>query len=115
MVALRRWPLIMISSQKLKSATPFRLEGERRMLLKRGPNRDGQLVLAFVFARAADVEQARKLADTVSQSAPLATLVRNYCLPTIQAAIKLDQHDPAAAVEILRAAAKVRFVKHGLP
>jgi eukaryotic-like serine/threonine-protein kinase len=74
--------------------------------LKRGPNRDEQIVLAFVFARAGDVEQARKLADTVSQSAPLATLVQNYCLPTIQAAIKLDQHDPAAAVEILRAAGK---------
>jgi DNA-binding winged helix-turn-helix (wHTH) protein/Flp pilus assembly protein TadD len=74
--------------------------------LKRGPNRDGQLVLAFVFARAGDIEQARKLVDTVSQSAPSATLVQNYCLPTIQAAIRLDQHDPAAAVEILGAAAK---------
>jgi DNA-binding winged helix-turn-helix (wHTH) protein/tetratricopeptide (TPR) repeat protein len=74
--------------------------------LKRGPNRDGQLALALVFARAGDIEQARKLADTVSQSAPLDTLVQKYCLPTIQAAVKLNQHDPAAAVEILRAAAK---------
>ena len=74
--------------------------------VRKGLDRDGQLAMALVFARAGDIEQAGKLADTVSQNAPLDTVVQNYCLPTIRAATKLNQHDPAAAVEILRATVK---------
>jgi len=65
-------------------------------------DRDTELALALVLARAGDIEQARKLADTLSQDSPLDTVVQNYCLPTIRAAMKLHDHDPAAAVEILR-------------
>src|SRR5208282_373876 len=34
------------------------------------------------------------------------TLVQHHFIPAIRAAIKLQQHDPAAAVEMLRGAAK---------
>ncbi len=74
--------------------------------VRKGLDRDGQLLMALVFARAGDIEQAEKLADKVNQSAPLDTVVLNYYLPTIRAATKLNQHDPAAAVEILRGTVK---------
>src|SRR6266581_839833 len=44
--------------------------------------------------------QAQKLVDTLSQSFPLDTVVQNHCLPTIRAAMKLHENEPAAAVEI---------------
>ncbi len=69
-------------------------------------DRDTQLGLALVFARAGDIKQAQKLADALNQSFPLDTLVQNYCLPTIRAAIKLLENHPAAAVEILQPTVK---------
>jgi eukaryotic-like serine/threonine-protein kinase len=74
--------------------------------LEKVQDRDTQLVLVLVFARAGDIEQARKLADTLSRGSPLDTLVQNYCLPTIRAAMKLHENDPAAAVDILQPTVK---------
>jgi tetratricopeptide (TPR) repeat protein len=64
--------------------------------------RDTQLALALVFARTGNIRQAQILADALNQSAPLDTVVQNHCLPTIRAAIKLQENDPAAAIAILR-------------
>jgi serine/threonine protein kinase/Tfp pilus assembly protein PilF len=72
-------------------------------------DRDTQLRLALVFARAGDMEQAQKLADALSQHFPLDTVVQNHCLPTIRAAMKLHENAPAAAVEILRPTIKYDF------
>ena len=72
-------------------------------------DRDTQLGLALVFARAGDMEQAQKLADALSQHFPLDTVVQNHCLPTIRAAMKLHENEPAAAVEILRPTVKYDF------
>jgi tetratricopeptide (TPR) repeat protein len=82
---------------------------EATAAVRKGLDRDGQLAMALVFARAGNIEQAGQLADTVSQNAPLDTVVQNYCLPTVLAATKLNQHDPAAAVETLRATVKYDF------
>ena len=71
--------------------------------LKTGEGRNARLALALAFARAGNIEQARKLADSVDQAAPSDTVVQHYCLPTIRAAMKLEANDPAGAVEILRA------------
>jgi serine/threonine protein kinase len=70
------------------------------------PNRDTQLIAALAFARAGDIGQAQKLTDALNQDAPLDTVVQNYCLPTIRAAMKLHEDDPAGAVEVLRPALK---------
>jgi eukaryotic-like serine/threonine-protein kinase len=78
--------------------------------LASAPNRIGQLGLALAFARAGNIEQARKLADAVSQNDPLNTMVQNYSLPTIRAAMKLHENDPAAAVEVLRLTVKYDLV-----
>jgi serine/threonine protein kinase len=74
--------------------------------LASGPNRIGQLSVALAFARAGDIGQAQKLADALSQDDPLNIVVQNYNLPTIRAAMKLHENDPAAAVEILRPTVK---------
>ncbi len=59
---------------------------------------------ALVFARAGAVEQARSLVKSLDQEFPLATLVQNYELPTIRAAIELANNRPAQAIEILKLA-----------
>jgi tetratricopeptide (TPR) repeat protein len=68
--------------------------------------RETRLLLALAFARAGDIAQAQTIADKVSQEATLDTLVQNFALPTIRAAMKLDTNDPAGAIEILRPALK---------
>jgi len=71
--------------------------------LKTVKGRNVRLAVALALARAGNIEQARKLADSVDQAAPSDTVIQHYCLPTIRAAMKLEANDPAGAVEILRA------------
>jgi tetratricopeptide (TPR) repeat protein len=77
--------------------------------LQKVQDHDTQLALALVFARAGDIDQAQKLVDALSQSFPLDTVIQNHCLPTIRAAMKLHENEPAAAVEILRPTVKYDF------
>jgi eukaryotic-like serine/threonine-protein kinase len=74
--------------------------------LNKAQRRSEQLALALVFARAGDIAHAQKLADTLSQGSPLDTVVQYYSLPTIRAAMKLKENDPAGAVEDLRPTVK---------
>ncbi len=64
------------------------------------------MVLALALAGSEKTEQAGKIADEVSAERPLDTVVQYYLVPTVRAAIKLQQHDPAAAIELLRATTK---------
>jgi serine/threonine protein kinase len=61
-----------------------------------------RLRLAFVLARTGDVTQARQVADAVDEELPLNTLVQNYSLPSIRAAIDLQNADAAVAIQELR-------------
>jgi eukaryotic-like serine/threonine-protein kinase len=70
---------------------------------------DPRLVLfsedfALLDARAGYVEQAQKIAFSINRNRPVDTLVQNYTLPAIYAAIKLRQNDPAGAITILQPA-----------
>ncbi|MFY9688922.1 MAG: tetratricopeptide repeat protein, partial [Candidatus Acidiferrales bacterium] len=67
---------------------------------------DGKVALALALARSGRTEEAGKLADQVSADGPENTLVQHYFVPTIRAAIKLQQHDPATAIELLRGTTK---------
>jgi eukaryotic-like serine/threonine-protein kinase len=67
---------------------------------------DGKIALALALARSGRTEEAGKLADQVSAERPEDTLVQHYFIPTIRAAIKLQQHDPAEAIDLLRGSAK---------
>ena len=69
-------------------------------------DRDAKLVLALALARSGRTEEADKLADQISAERPEDTLVQNYLAATIRAAIKLQQHDPAAVIDLLRGTAK---------
>jgi serine/threonine protein kinase/tetratricopeptide (TPR) repeat protein len=68
--------------------------------------RDDKLVLALALARSGQTEEAAKLADQISAERPEDTLVQHYFAPTIRAAIKLQQHNPAAAIDSLRGTAR---------
>jgi len=61
-----------------------------------------KIALAQTLARSGQVAEAARLADEVSVERPEDTLVQHYFVPAIRAAIKLQQHDPAAAIDLLR-------------
>jgi eukaryotic-like serine/threonine-protein kinase len=77
-------------------------------------DRNSKIVVALALARSGGTEQAGKLADQVSAERPEDTLVQHYLVPTIRAAIKLRQHDPAAAIDLLRGTAKYDLAFTGL-
>jgi eukaryotic-like serine/threonine-protein kinase len=64
--------------------------------------RNNKMILALALARSGRNDEAERLADEVSQEAPLDTIVQRYLVPTVRAAIKLQNHDPAAAIDLLR-------------
>jgi tetratricopeptide (TPR) repeat protein len=69
-------------------------------------DRNGKIALAQALARSGRTAEAGTLADQVSAERPEDTLVQHYFVPTIRAAIKLRQHDPATAIDLLRGTAK---------
>jgi serine/threonine protein kinase len=88
-----------------------RAQGAAGKAFKTVQDHDKRLVLALAFARAGNRYQAQRLANALNQSFPLDTVVQNYCLPTIRAAMKLHENDPAGAVEVLRPAVKYELAK----
>jgi tetratricopeptide (TPR) repeat protein len=69
-------------------------------------DRDNKIALALALARSGRTAEAGRLADQISAERPEDTLVQHYFIPTIRAAVKLRQHDPAAAIDLLRGTAK---------
>jgi eukaryotic-like serine/threonine-protein kinase len=69
-------------------------------------DRNGKIALAQALARSGQGAEAGTLADQVSAERPEDTLVQHYFVPTIRAAIKLRQHNPATAIDLLRGTAK---------
>jgi tetratricopeptide (TPR) repeat protein len=77
-------------------------------------DRNSKLVVALALARSGRTAEAGNLADQVSAERPEDTLVQHYFIPTIRAAIKVQQHDPAAAIDLLRDTAKYDLAFTGL-
>jgi tetratricopeptide (TPR) repeat protein len=72
-----------------------------------GPlDRNNGIALAQALARSGRAAEAGKLADQLSAERPEDTLVQHYFVPTIRAATKLQQHEPAAAIDLLRGTVK---------
>jgi tetratricopeptide (TPR) repeat protein len=67
--------------------------------------RDVETMAALALARAAEPDKAEKMADDLAKRFPLNTVINYYWLPTIRAAIEIDRHRPAWAIEVLEAAA----------
>jgi len=99
-------PRYMTPLSEAESGDSARARKMAAIALKTVSNRDGKLWLALAFARAGNIEQARKMADAIDQDSPLDTLVQNYSLPTIRAAMKLNANDPAGAIAVLQPSLK---------
>jgi len=70
--------------------------------LKMAPNRDVKSIAAMVLARAGDTAQAEKLCAGLSNEFPLDTVVQNYWLPSVRAAVELQRNKPDNAVALLK-------------
>ncbi len=57
---------------------------------------------AFTFARAGNIKQSQELVEKLNQLFPNDFTIQAFSLPATRAAIKLEENDPAAAIEILR-------------
>ena len=77
---------------------------QAREALGLAPGRDVKVEAALALARGGDVTTAGKLVDALNQDFGLDTLIQNYWLPTVRAAIELQRKDPAKTIEILNAA-----------
>jgi tetratricopeptide (TPR) repeat protein len=64
------------------------------------------MILALSLARSGRTDEAERLADEVSRDAPLDTIVQKYLVPTVRAAVRLQKHDPRAAIDLLRETAQ---------
>ena len=80
---------------------------EANAALKMAPNRDVRAVAALALARAGDTAAASKLASELDKTFREDTVVQQYWLPTIRAAIALERKDPNRAVESLKVAAAI--------
>jgi serine/threonine protein kinase/tetratricopeptide (TPR) repeat protein len=75
-------------------------------------SRDVKAMAGLVLALLGDTKRAQAVAQDLSKSLPLHTLIQSYWLPTVQAQIALSSKDPAGAIERLRAATSMEL---GLP
>ena len=77
-----------------------------------GPQYRGtQSVLALALARSGQTTRAQELADSINKTDPVNTIVQNYFLPTIQAAIQIHSKNPAEAIKILERTRKYEFAR----
>jgi eukaryotic-like serine/threonine-protein kinase len=63
-----------------------------------------QAIAALALVRAGDTPQAQKIADDLARNYPEDTIVNSYWIPAIHAIMEVNRHNPAKAVELLRAA-----------
>src|SRR5258708_17671505 len=103
------------NNEALREAEAGRFAESLRLLSEtRGPddNRTARSLAILVSARANDLTEVQKRADALDQAYPYDTLILHYSLPTIKAAVKLRQGDPAAAIELLRPATKYEMAQN---
>jgi eukaryotic-like serine/threonine-protein kinase len=82
-----------------------RAQEQSASALSLASTRDVQILAALAFARAGDSTRAQRLADEVQKQFPLDTVIVDYWLPTVRAAIEINRNNPSKAIEFLKAAA----------
>jgi hypothetical protein len=70
--------------------------------VRRSQDPNALMVAALTFARTGNTKQSQELVEKLNQLLPNDFSIQTFNLPAIRAAIKLDENDPAAAIEILR-------------
>jgi hypothetical protein len=69
------------------------------------PGRDVQVLSALTLARAGDTAQTQKLTEGLNKEFPLNTMLQNYWLPVIEAALELNSKNPGKSIELLQVTA----------
>ena len=70
--------------------------------VRKSQDRNVLMLAALTFARAGNTKQSQILVEKLNQLFPDDFRIQAFGLPAMRAAIKLDENDPAAAIEILR-------------
>src|SRR5260370_38002136 len=70
--------------------------------LRKSQDRNALMLAALTFARAGNTKQSQELMEKLNQLCPNDFTIQAFSLPATRAAIKLEENDPAAAIEILR-------------
>ncbi len=94
--------LVFSALQNAEAGRAIQARKTQDQALQSKLERNRRMVLALSLARSGRTDEASQLAEEVSQEAPLDTIVQKYLVPTVRAAVKLQQHDPAAAIDLLR-------------
>jgi eukaryotic-like serine/threonine-protein kinase len=72
--------------------------------LAMGRGRDVSEAVALALARTRNSAKAEEIAEELNAEYPVSTIVQNYTLPTIRAAIEIDRNNPARAIDLLERA-----------
>jgi tetratricopeptide (TPR) repeat protein len=96
------WALVYSALRNAEAGKAIQARKTEDQALQSKLERSQRMVLALSLARSGRIEEAKRLTDEVSQEAPLDTTVQRYLVPAVRAAIKLQKHDPAAAIDLLR-------------
>ncbi len=96
------WAFVYSARQNAEAGNVIQARKTQDQALQSKLNRDQRMILALSLARSGRTDEAERLADEVNQEAPLDTIVQRYLVPTVRAAVKLQQHDPKATIDLLR-------------
>jgi hypothetical protein len=87
---------------EFNNASSAQLQAQAALALAPGTSVRAQAALAM--ARAGHTAEARRLAEALTRNFPQDTIMQNYWLPSIWAAIELTRNNAGKAVELLRPA-----------
>jgi len=88
---------------------PVEAKKQAAAALDLAPGRDVWVEAGLALARSGDAIGAGRLVDRLNQEFPLDSLIQNYWLPTIRAAIALERGKSADAIDLLQAAVPYEF------
>jgi len=100
--AYASWELVFSALRNAEVGRVIQARKLQDLALQTKLERNLRMALALSLARSGRTGEAEEIVDEVSREAPLNTLVQSYLVPTVRAAVKLQQHDPAAAIALLR-------------
>jgi eukaryotic-like serine/threonine-protein kinase len=93
---------IMEALHEAEFGYPDRARQQVDAALAHHPGQMVRTVAALALALSDDTKHSAEMVAELNHRAPLDTMLNQYWLPTIQAAIELDRGNPAQAVELLR-------------
>jgi tetratricopeptide (TPR) repeat protein len=96
------WALVFSALRNAEADRAIQARQDQDQALQSKLERNQKMDLALSLARSGRTDEANRLADDVSREAPLDTIVQKYLVPTVRAAVKLQKHDPNAAIDLLR-------------